>query len=191
MALLYSRRQAGSIRARSRQEGRGLLGGLRQCSCLACCQRHVLHVRPRDRLDRLVVDAGDSPTRDTAATGGSISLTSGAGTATSSGSIPLTTDSGGPSGVSGAILLSTGSSGRRLKVVTGQAPSGSAGSITLSVGSGDKTGGTVAISAGPSSGTSQTGGAVTSALALHQVVRREALRSRQGPRLAVLAVRSR
>ena len=57
--------------------------------------------------------------------------------------------------MSGAILLSTGIAGNgdtgEFKVVTGQATSGSAGSITLSVGSGDKTGGSVAISAGPSS----------------------------------------
>ena len=74
------------------------------------------------------------------------------GMATSSGSVVVSTSNAGVSGVSGDLLLDTGSvhvgDSGSIDIVSGSSASGSGGSIAISVGFGDGSRGTFSVTAG-------------------------------------------
>jgi len=95
--------------------------------------------------------------------GGDITILSGVGIATSSGSIIMSTADADPNGVSGPLHLSTGhanaGSSGSIQLSTGSAMSGVGGSVSIEVGSGDSgDGGAVLVNAGFSSSSFGQGG---------------------------------
>ena len=93
-----------------------------------------------------------------------MSLSTGAGTATSTGSVVIKTPTSGSAGVSGRIAISTGNSqtgsSGMLTMTTGAATTGRGGSMTFSVGSSNQNaGGDISMTAGTTSDT--TGGSIS------------------------------
>merc|ERR1719271_704363 len=99
---------------------------------------------------------------NTGATGGSISMISGFGTASTSGTIIIRTLNAGAAGVSGELMFSTGTTSDGasgdVSIGTGTASAGDGGDISVVVGDGDTLdGGMIYMYAGKSNAGASTG----------------------------------
>jgi hypothetical protein len=117
-------------------------------------------------LKNFDVVGGDGST----ASDGSITFSSGIGTATSSGCVAVSTSNTGTVGVSGDLSLSNGTvivgNSSALYIGSGSSASGSGGSIAISVGSGTDIGGVSSVTAGDSSRAAEGDASIISGLSL-------------------------
>ena len=104
-------------------------------------------------------------------TGGAVLIASGMGRSLTSGEVVVRSEMSGPGGVSGRVLVQTGTScagdSGGISLVTGQSTSGAGGDIQLLVGEGDTNdGGNVLVGAGETTDDFSTGGFVSVAAGL-------------------------